>query len=188
MVEIAGRGYIIERMGAREAFEAECILLGVLGPAASLSLGAVVEPALEQLAEHVRKHLLTPGPDEVDPPAFDLARLATLRDTLQTSDAAVRGVVEGLLDGLGPTVARALDTATPALLEGLGWDRVRRLVELALLGPAFVLVDGQPRRIVDWKGLDAATGRAWSTKWLLLLEALREHFTREDIATEDAER
>ena len=185
MVEIAGRSYQIERIHAREAFELECILLGGLGPAASVSLGAVIEPALDLVAGAVRRHLLTPAAGEgEDAPAFDLARVATLLDVLETTAPTVRAVAEAILDALAPSVGRALDTAAPQLLEALGWDRVRRMVELAVLGSVFVVVDGQPRRIADWKGLDAATGKAWSTKWLLLLESLRSHFAADDQGAE----
>src|SRR5690606_28930543 len=133
--EIAGREYTIERMDARSAFEAECILIAMLGPAASVSLGAVIEPALDMVAAAIRKHLITPRADEgEDAPAFDLARITSLLDTLDTKDATVRAVCESILDALAPSIGRALDTAAPVLLEQLGWDRVRRLVELAVVG------------------------------------------------------
>ena len=178
-IEIAGRVYLIERMDARAAFEAECLIFGALGPTLSISLASIAEPLIDALAEHVRTHLHTPGPDEgQDAPDFDLARAATLLDTLDTAGVEVRSVVESTLDQAGVAIARALDTAAPTLIDSLAFDRVRRLVELALLGCVFVVANGEPRKVVDWKALDAATGRQWSTKWRLLLAALVQHFRR----------
>lgn len=173
---IAGRRFIVEPMDARAAFEVECILLAVLGPGLSAGLAAVVEPALEHMADHVRKHLTTATED--DQAEFDLARIETLLDTLDTTGGVVRSVVEAMLDGLGPIFGRTIDTAAPVVIEQIGWDRIRRLIELAVFGVVFVVVDGQPRKIVDWKGLDAATRRDWLAKWSLLLEVLRMHFAR----------
>lgn len=163
------RTWILTRAGPEEQFEIECILLRLLGPAAAVGIGVVVDALAKEVAGFLADVVGRDGD-------FDLARL--LGD-VDTADPRLAKAWHRVLEVLPEVGGRLLGEALPVLLTRLEVTDLHRLMHLAVLGKTFVHLPGQkgPARIGDFKTLGAVlVGSPPSAKWRLLAEALQFNY------------
>lgn len=178
--QIGGRTYTLTRMGAKDQFEAECILLHLLGPSAAAGAGTLIDTFAAEIVAMIREVAGT-GED------FDLAKLLALYTTIQTKDAQVRESWLRLLAALERLGGTILADIVPALTDRLAVDKVLRLFELAVLGQLCATVDSRVVRVNTYDALDKLlAGHPWH-KWELLAEALRFNYSTDGLDEPDAE-
>jgi hypothetical protein len=164
-IDIDGRTWTLTRAGPEEQFEIECILLRLLGPAAAVGVGVVVDALAKEVAVFLAD-VTGKGGD------FDLANL--LGD-IDTSDKRIRKAWQRFLAILPEVAGSLLGEALPVFLHRLDVADLHRLMVLAVFGKAFVTLPGKqsPAPVTNWKVLAAAlTGSSPAVKWRLLAEAL----------------
>jgi hypothetical protein len=163
------RTWIITRTGPEEQFEIECILLRVLGPAAAVGVGIVVDA----LAKEVALFLAETTGSGAD---FDLANLGDL----DTSDGRIARAWARLLEVLPDVAGSLLGEAFPVLLARLEPKDLHRLMQLAVFNKTLVQTGRGEIRITDYKVLGAVlVGSSPATKWRLLAESLRFNYADE---------
>lgn len=169
-VIIDDRKWILTRAGPDEQFEVECILLRLLGPAAAVGLGVVMDALAKEVASFLADVAGKGG-------GFDLANIGDL----DTSDERLAKAWNRLLEVLPEIGGNLLGEALPVLLLRLDHKDLHRLMQLVVFGKVLVEIQGRaPQRVPDFKVLGALLiGSSPSVKWQLLAEALQFNYADE---------
>ncbi len=165
------RTWIITRAGPEAQFEIECILLRMLGPAAAVGVGIVVDALAKEVARFLAE---TAGQGD----RFDLESLGDL----DTSDERLGRAWSRFLEVLPDVAGNLLGEALPVLLSRLDIKDLHRLMALVVFGRVFVQLPQQPLpvKVSDYKVLGAVlVGSSPSVKWRLLAEGLRFNYADE---------
>lgn len=169
IVIIDDRKWILTRAGPDEQFEVEVILLRLLGPAAAVGLGVVVDALAKEVASFLAD---VAGKGN----GFDLANIGEL----DTSDERLAKAWNRLLEVLPEIGGSLLGDALPVLLARLDHKDLHRLMQLVVFGKTHVEMPGKGTvRVQDFNVLKVVLiGSAPSVKWQLLAESL--HFNYAD--------
>lgn len=178
IVQISGQSYMLTRMEPHEQFEAECILLHLLGPSVASGIGSMIDTFAVELIQFVRE---TAGVGE----DFDLAKLQAIRETIDTKDKIVRETWGRLLKAVETLGSDVLTGMVPALTDRLDFVKVLRLFDLAVLRRVLVIVDGKPQRLEKFSTVAALTRNDPRAKWALLGASL--HFNYLNLDEPDVE-
>lgn len=178
-VSIADRSWVITRAGPEEQFEIECIMLRMLGPAAAVGVGIVVDALAKEVAGFLADVTWKGEAGEGGERDFDLARL--LGD-IDTGDKRIAKAWQRLLDVLPDVAGNLLGEALPVFLSRLDVKDLHRLMALAVFGKVLVHTTKGPARVTDYKTLGAVlVGQSPVVKWRLLAEAIRFNYA-DDLA------
>jgi hypothetical protein len=178
IVGIDDRKWILTRAGPDEQFEVEVILLRLLGPAAAVGLGVVIDALAKEVASFLAD---VAGKDS----GFDLANIGDL----DTSDERLAKAWNRLLEVLPEIGGSLLGEALPVLLLRLDHKDLHRLMQLVVFGKVCIEISGKGlARVTDFKVLAALLiGSAPSVKWQILAEALKFNYA-DEIARAQASR
>jgi hypothetical protein len=167
-VTVLGADFLIRRMGDREQFEVEVLIVRLLAPGIARGLGQLAEGLGDQAVVFLRAVV-----GEGD--GFDLSLLAEAWEGMATTDGPVQLAWESLLERLPALGGDVLGATLPAIADRLEFEPLMRIFALSVLGRTTIMHEGRERRL-DFEGLQTLSRGRPGMKWRLLAEALRHNY------------